>query len=65
MGGSTSKDRGMEVGENRGGEGSRGKGKERAMSPSTIWRKFTPIDASTNLTSYIIMCTNLTSYIIM
>jgi len=43
MGGPTSKDRGMDGGENRGGEGSRGKGKERAMSPSTIWRKFTPM----------------------
>ena len=30
-------------GEGRGGEGRGGEGKERAMSPPTIWRKFTPM----------------------
>jgi len=29
--------------EGKGGEGREGDGKERAMSPTTIWRKFTPM----------------------
>jgi len=32
-------------GEERGGEGRGREGKERAMSPPTIWRKFTPMVA--------------------
>jgi len=51
FGGPTSKERGREGRgedggerrEGRGGEGRRGKGKERAMSPPTIWKKFTPM----------------------
>ena len=44
-GGKRRRGEGMERrrGEGRGGEGRRGKGKERAMSPPTIWRKFTPM----------------------
>ena len=39
------KDRGGEgrAGEERGREETEGEGKERAMSPPTIWRKFTPM----------------------
>jgi len=49
FGGPTSKERerGEEGrrGEGRRGEERKGKGKERAMSPPTIWRKFTPMPA--------------------
>jgi len=55
--GPTSKEREREGGEGRGGRGREGRrGKERAMSPPTIWRKFTPMyadeDAVSWLTSY-------------
>jgi len=43
--GPTSKERGREGGEGRGREERKGEGKERAMSPPTIWRKFTPMSA--------------------
>jgi len=48
--GPTSKERGREGGEGKGGEERGGEGKKRAMSPPpTIWRKFTPMTTLSTL----------------